>query len=180
MALRRRRGRKAVTQRRQYTKPDSMRSPRTFPTRSEGLPFLSALTLRRYSLGREGGVLAVMRAEKNRDKDAPCLPSDKRCRQDIGAKYRSHNNRSKWALLETPFPLGARIHHDGHADIINAGSCKPPSRCSSDESNRIDTIIQAHTPRVPSTQMERTVTTLRSHFHKTMARHAQTTSLRVG
>jgi hypothetical protein len=40
--------------------------------------------------------------------------------------------------------------------------------------------ILGHTPKVPSRQMERMVTTLRSYLHSTMARHAQTTSLRIG
>jgi len=39
-----------TVQRRQYTKPDSIRSPRAFSTRSEVLPVVScALTVRRYS-----------------------------------------------------------------------------------------------------------------------------------
>ncbi len=37
-----------------------------------------------------------------------------------------------------------------------------------------------HAPKVPSTQKERRATTLRSNFQRTMARHAQTTSLRTG
>jgi hypothetical protein len=47
-------------------------------------------------------------------------------------------------------------------------------------SRSIDAIILGHIPKVPSKQMERMVTTLRSYFHRTMARHTQTTSLRIG
>ena len=46
--------------------------------------------------------------------------------------------------------------------------------------NQINATILGHTPKVESKQMERMATTLRSYFHRTIARHTKTTSLSMG
>jgi hypothetical protein len=71
-----------------------------------------------------------------------------------------------------------RLNLKGYPDIIYAGNFESVRKV--DEPNKSKVTIRGHAPKVPSTQMERGMTTLRSNLQITIARHAQTTSLRKG